>query len=59
MTNNHMYRQRQVLAPATVIHNIKSRLHTCNTHTEPSVRPAKIAYLEGEENQPHTSRTES
>jgi len=36
MTNNHMYIQRQVLAPAPVIHNIKSRLHTCNAHHQPS-----------------------
>ena len=59
MTNNHMYLQRQVLAPAPVIQNIKSRLHTCNTHHQPSVRPANIAYSQGEENQPNTSRTES
>ena len=51
--------QRQVLAPAPVIQNIESRLHTCNAHHQPSVRPANIAYLQGEENQPHTSRTES
>jgi len=54
-----MYIQRQVLAPAPVIQTIKPRLHKCNVHHQPSVRPANIAYLQGEENQPHTSCTES
>ena len=48
-----------MLAPTPVIRNIKSTLHTCNAQHQPSVRPANIAYLQGEENQPHTSRTES
>ena len=59
MTNNHMYILRQVFASAPVIQNIKFRLHTCDAQHQPSVRPANIAYLQGEENQPHTSRTES
>jgi len=44
-----------------VIQNTKSRLHTCtsNAQHQSSVRPANIAYLQGEENQSHTSRTES
>ena len=60
MTNNHMYvHTKTVLTPAPVIQNMNSRLYTCNTQHQPSVQPANIAYLQFEENQPHTSRTES
>jgi len=50
------YKAWQVLAPAPAIQNIKSRLHACNAHHQPSVWPANIAYLQGEENEPHMSR---
>ena len=60
MTNNHMYVHTKTgVGPCTCDTNINSRLHTCNAQHQPSVQPANIAYWQGEDNQPNTSRTES